>query len=279
MSNLIAFAYYGGKQRLLSDLLPLLPKADHYCEPFAGSAAVLLNRAPSPIETLNDLNGDIVNFFRMLRDQPADLIGRLELTPYAREEFYEAWEPTDDPTERARRFFVRAVMDYAKAGAKKDRSFSTNATYDRSQFCYAPWNMLKKVEGLGDIVQRLRMVQIENRPAIQLIRKYDRPRTLFYCDPPYLPETRTSSADYAHEMSDDDHHELAEALNSARGFVALSGYDSPTMDQLYPPRRWHKTRFKMRRLPMSRTGTRRKQEVLWTNYDPRKIHGQITLNL
>lgn len=277
-NNLIAFAYYGGKNRHLADILPLLPAADHYCEPFAGSAAVLLNRAPSPIETLNDLNGDIVNFFRVLRDDPAGLIGRLQLTPYAREEFYAAWEETTDPVERARRFFIRVVMDIAKAGAKKDRSFSTNVTYDKSQFCYTPWNLISKVQGLPAIVERLRKVQIENRPAIELIRKYDRPATLFYCDPPYLAETRTSANDYVHEMSLQQHCELAETLNNCKAKVALSGYGSPIIDKLYPPRRWWKTGFKPRRVPMSKTGTLKRQEILWTNYDPKTLHGQTKIN-
>lgn len=275
--GLIAFAYYGGKQRHLQEILPLLPAADHYCEPFAGSAAVLLNRAPSPIETMNDLNGDICNFFRVLRDHPADLIGRLELTPYARADFFEAWEPHSDPIESARRFFCRIVMDYAKGASRKDRSFSTNVTYERSQFSYAPWNMISKVAGLREIVDRLRMVQIENRPAIDIIRKYDRPTTLFYCDPPYLPETRTSANDYAHEMTIEQHYELAEVLNAARGLVALSGYDAPAMATMYPPGKWWKTAFKTRRVPMSSSGKLRRQEVLWTNYDPKKLNGQTAI--
>lgn len=89
-TKLIAFAYYGGKNRHLNDILPLLPACEHYCEPFAGSAAVLLNRQPSPIETLNDLNSDIVNFFKTLRENPQQLIDALLLTPYSREEFYHA---------------------------------------------------------------------------------------------------------------------------------------------------------------------------------------------
>lgn len=275
--NLIAFAYYGGKNRHLADILPLLPAADHYIEPFAGSAAVLLNRDPSPIETLNDLNSDITTFFQVLRDQPEGLIGKLTLTPYAREEFEKAWYPTEEILEKARRFFIRATMDIAKAGAKKDKSFSTNAKYDPSQFCYAPWNMIQKVQGLPEIVNRLRNVQIENRPAIDVIKKYDRPWSLIYADPPYLPETRTSSNDYAHEMTIEQHHELAKTLNQCTGKVALSGYDSPTMDELYPPGKWFKTGFKKRRVPMSKSGKLKRQEVLWTNYDPHLLRGQTTL--
>jgi DNA adenine methylase len=130
---------------------------------------------------------------------------------------------------------------------------------------------------LPDIVQRLKQVQIENKPAIDLIRKYDRPETLFYCDPPYMAETRTSSNDYAHEMNTQQQIELAEVLNSARGRVALSGYDSPTMAELYPTEKWWKTGFKPRRVPMSSSGKLRRQEVLWTNYDPKTLYGQTTI--
>ena len=277
MGNISAFPYYGAKMKLLKDLLPMLPQADHYCEPFAGSGAVLLNRPRSPIETLNDINGEIVHFFKTLRENTAALIGALQLTPYANEEFRMAWQPTDDQIERARRFYVRILMDYCKGGAKKDRAFSTNATYDPSQFSYAPLTMMKKVAGLPDIVARLRLVQIENRPAVEIIQKYGHKRTLFYCDPPYLPEVRTSANDYVFEMSLEDHEELADALNQTRAMVALSGYDNPTMDRLYPPQKWHKTSFKTRRVPMSRTGTRRTQEVLWTNYNPNTITQQLAL--
>jgi DNA adenine methylase len=107
----IAFGWYGGKFSHLEWLLPLLPDAHHYCEPFGGSAAVLLNRPPTPVETYNDLDGEIVNFFRVLRDKKADLVEAIGLTPFSREEFYIACEPPGkriSNLERARRFFVRA---------------------------------------------------------------------------------------------------------------------------------------------------------------------------
>lgn len=275
--GMIAFAYYGGKQRHLNDILPLLPACDHFIDLFGGSGSVILNREPSPIETFNDLNSEIVNFFRVLRTHSDQLITQLTFTPYAREEFYQAWEPAEDPVERARRFFIRVTMDISKAGQKKNRSFSTNATFDRSNFCYAPWNVISKVKGLPAVIDRLRSVQIENRPAVEVVRKYDRKNTLFYCDPPYLPETRTSHQDYVHDMTLDQHRELAHTLNQCVGMVALSGYETNIMDDLYPPNRWKKHRFKMRRLPMSKSGRRRCQEVLWTNYDPSVITGQTRL--
>jgi DNA adenine methylase len=107
----IAFGWYGGKYSHLEWLLPLLPQCHHYCEPFAGSGAVLLNRAASPVETYNDLDGEVVNFFRVLREQSDELIRSIGLTPFSREEFFLAWSPAapdTSPVERARRFFVRA---------------------------------------------------------------------------------------------------------------------------------------------------------------------------
>ena len=108
--KMIAFGWYGGKFSHLDWLLPLLPEAHHYCEPFGGSGAVLLNRSPSPVETYNDLDGEVVNFFRVLREQRDELISQIAFTPFSREEYYFAVSDQDDeisPLERARRFFIQ----------------------------------------------------------------------------------------------------------------------------------------------------------------------------
>ena len=262
---MIAFAYYGGKNRLQKQLIRMFPPCYHYCEPFAGSAAVLLNREPVPIETLNDINGDIVNFFEVLRDNADLLITKLLLTPYSRQEFINCWEHSTDPVERARRTFVKIQMDIAKAGAKKDRGWSSNVTYLKGNHSYAVKNFFSKVVGLSEVADRLRMVQIENRPAVELIEKYDSPTTFFYCDPPYLPATRTSSNDYRFEMSENAHHELANALLAIKGNAAVSGYDDPIMEDLYPG--WFKHEFKAKQVPMSRGKGLLRQECLWMNYD------------
>lgn len=263
---MIAFAYYGAKNGLLTNLLPLLPECSHYCEPFCGSAAVLLNRMPSPIETLNDLNGEIVNFFQVLRDDACSLVDKLLLTPYSRQEFEQAWEIHSDPVERARRFYIRTQSDVAKAGHRKDKSWSVNVKYAIGQHSYAVRNFAAKVPGLLDVAERLKMVQVENRTAMDVIEKYDSAGTLFYCDPPYIPSTRNSSNDYKFELSMVEHVQLAKALNAARGMVALSGYDSPEMGILYNG--WNKIQFKPKKVPMSRGSGLVRQECLWLNYDP-----------
>src|SRR5437868_1361469 len=195
--NLITFGWYGGKFNHLEWLLPLLPACHHYCEPFAGSAAVLLNREPSPVETYNDIDGDVVNFFRVLRDQPEELIRTIGLTPFAREEFHLSiatnGEPME-PVERARRFFVRARQ--ARTGLAQSATLGRWANCkntSRAGMSGVVSRWLGSVEGLPEIAERLLRVQIENRPAIDIIRLYDSPGTLFYCEPPYLHSTRGDS--------------------------------------------------------------------------------------
>lgn len=130
------------------------------------------------------------------------------------------------------------------------------------------------VEALPEIGERLLRVQIENRPAIDVIRLYDSEDTLFYCDPPYVHDTRGDSKAYGHEMTDDQHHELAEVLNSAKGKVAISNYDCSLMDRLYPKKRWQKVTGPSRTIHSTKDV---RSEVLWVNYDPARIDTQQTL--
>jgi len=268
--KLILFGWYGGKFSHLDWLLPLLPKCHHYCEPFAGSAAVLLNRPPSPIETYNDLDGEVANFFRILRDQGSELEKAIALTPFSREEFALACELDPDATdlERARRFYVRArqVRTGLAQTATVGRWANCKGT-SRAGMSGVVSRWLGGVEQLDPICQRLLRVQIENRPAIDVIKLYDSPRALFYCDPPYVHETRGDSKAYKHEMTDEQHEELAETLNSVKGKVAFSNYECDLLARLYPEPYWRKTYSK----PITTHSTKGKRvEVLWTNYDPAK---------
>lgn len=262
----IAFGWYGGKYSHLDWLLPLLPRCHHYCEPFAGSAAVLLNRPPSPVETYNDLDGEVANFFRVLRDHGSQLTRAIGLTPFSREEFSIACtlDPALDPLERARRFYVRArqVRTGLAQTASVGRWANCKGTSRRGMSgVVSRW--LGGVDDLPEIAERLLRVQIENRPAADVIRLYDSPDTLFYCDPPYVHESRGDAKAYRHEMTDEQHEELAAMLNSVQGRVAISNYQCDLMDRLYPPTRWHK-HVGSPRTNHSTKGTR--VEVLWTNY-------------
>jgi len=266
--KLIAFGWYGGKFSHLDWLLPLLPPCHHYCEPFAGSAAVMLNREPSPVETYNDMDGEIVNFFRVLRADKDRLVEMIGLTPFSREEFALACEvdPELEPLERARRFYVRARQ--VRTGLAQKASIGRWANCkqtSRAGMSGVISRWLGAIEALPEIADRLLRVQIENRPAIDVIQLYDSPKTLFYCDPPYVHQTRGDSQAYGYEMTDEEHAALAKVLNAAKGMAAISNYSCDLMDQLYPPPKWRKVVSPDRTIHSTK-GTR--AEVVWTNYDP-----------
>ncbi|WP_153555795.1 DNA adenine methylase [Roseimaritima sediminicola] len=265
--KLILFGWYGGKFSHLDWLLPLLPECHHYCEPFAGSAAILINREPSPVETYNDLDGEVANFFRVLRDDGEELARLIGLTPFSREEFGIACEldPDASATERARRFYIRARQ--VRTGLAQTATIGRWANCkntSRAGMSGVVSRWLGGVQALPDIAERLLRVQIENRPAVDVVKLYDSPTTLFYCDPPYVHSTRGDSKAYSCEMTDEQHVELADALNAAQGMVAFSNYECELLEELYPPSKW----FKHTSPPKTNHATKgTRTEVLWTNYD------------
>ena len=267
--KLIAFGWYGGKFSHLDWLLPILPACHHYCEPFSGSGAVLINRPPSPVETFNDIDGDVTNFFRMLRDRHEDLIKSISLTPFSREEYHLAIEgDTKGITdlERARRFYIRARQ--TRTGLAQTASIGRWANCkdtSRAGMSGVVSRWLGGIEALEDIALRLMRVQIENRPAIDVIRLYDSPQTLFYCDPPYLHATRGDSNAYGFEMDEVQHREFADAVNECQGKVAVSGYAHPIMDEFFNPNKWFKNVGADKTIHSTKAT---RQEIVWTNYDP-----------
>ncbi|MCW5852681.1 MAG: DNA adenine methylase [Anaerolineae bacterium] len=266
MGKIIAFGWYGGKYSHLDWLLPLLPKATHYCEPFGGSAAVLLNREPSPVETYNDLDGEVVNFFRVLRDQKEAIIEAIGLTPFSREEFEQAIaEPNEglSELERARRFYIRArqVRTGLAQTASSGRWAHCRLT-SRASMAGAVSRWLGAVEDMPEIAQRLLRVQIEHAPAIDVIERYDSEETLFYCDPPYPHATRGDSKAYGYEMTDDEHRRLAHVLHHVKGKVALSTYHCDLIDTLYGDWRFVEAPGKM-----AHSVKQLRTEVLVVNYD------------
>ncbi|MCI0438436.1 MAG: DNA adenine methylase [Chloroflexi bacterium] len=267
MRKLIAFGWYGGKYSHLDWLLPLLPEAKHYCEPFGGSAAVLINRQPSSIETYNDMDGEVVNFFRVLRDQKESLIEAIGLTPFSKEEFERAVTESRDglsDLERARRFYIRArqVRTGLAQTASTGRWAHCRLT-SRAGMAGAVSRWLGAIEDLPLIAQRLLRVQIEHDSAINVMKRYDSEETLFYCDPPYPHESRGDSKAYRYEMTDEEHRELASVLHEVKGKVALSGYHCELMDELYSD--W---KFVEGDLRIVHSVKALRREVLWVNYDP-----------
>jgi DNA adenine methylase len=263
----IAFGWYGGKYSHLDWLLPLLPPSTHFCDVFGGSAAVVINREPSPVETYNDIDGELVNFFRVLRDQKDALTEAIGLTPFSREELALACEANALDTsnlERARRFYVRARQ--VRTGLAQTASAGRWAhcvLTSRAGMAGAVSRWLGAVEDLPFIAQRLLRVQIEHAPAIQVIERYDSPETLFYCDPPYVHDARGDRNAYGFEMTDTDHRTLAATLHSVQGKVALSGYQSALYTELYAD--WYATEGETK---IVHSVKQERTEVLWTNYEP-----------
>lgn len=270
----IVFGWYGGKFSHLDWLLPLLPKCHHYCEPFAGSGAVLLNRESSSVETYNDIDGDVVNFFKVLRDRHDELIRVISLTPFSREEYHRAIYDTTsgvNEVERARRFYIKARQ--TRTGLAQTASLGRWANCKettRAGMSGVVSRWLGGIEALDNIAQRLIRVQIENRPAVDIIRLYDSPNTLFYCDPPYLHATRGDAKAYGFEMDEGQHREFAEAVKECKGKVAVSGYDHPLMDELFNPNHWFKSIGSDRTIHSTKG---KRSEVLWTNYNPQTQRG------
>lgn len=279
--KLIAFGYYGGKYSHLDWLLPLLPKCHHFVDVFGGSASVILNRAPSPIDTYNDLDGEAVSFFRVLREEGDKLIELLKLTPFSREEFRIACEREQGltPLERARRFYVR--LSQARSGlgqTAKPANWANTLTHSRRGMGSTISRWETTVNGLSEIVKRLLHIQIENTTALKLIRVYGQIKNvLLYLDPPYVHSTRSGGKSvYLFEMTDKQHRKLAKRLNACQCKVAVSGYDSDLYTELFPSPKWTKIVGPLKTASSSTdlAGKRGKRtEVLWVNYNPLERNG------
>lgn len=253
--------YYGSKQTLALKIAALLGKHDHYVEPFAGSLAVLLAKRPSRMETVNDLDQDLMTFWRVLRDRPLELERACALTPHSRAEYLDAREADLDAQpdlERARLVWVKLAQ--GRAGTLRQtgwRHFQDPAGSSSGM----PRYLAGYVARLAPAAERLASVTLECRPAQELIDAYGRHRdVLLYVDPPYLGSTRARN--YRHEMTDEtQHRELAKHLEACRATVVLSGYHSPLYDELYDG--WHRVELD------AHTGQaldwQRRTEVLWSN--------------
>lgn len=257
--------YHGGKFRLAHWVIAQMPNHVCYTEAFGGAAGVLLQKPRAYAEVYNDLDGDIVNLFKVLRDpeQRDQLIEQLVLTPYSREEFENSWSVATTEVEQARRTIIRAQMGFGSAGATKGITgfrIDTKRQYGTAQSLWADYP-----EHLGFIGQRLSGVLIENRPAIQVLKDHDAPTTLHYVDPPYVHDTRYSGAKtgriYRHEMNDKDHLDLLGNLLELEGMVMLSGYPSELYDNVLKD--WKRVDTKAR--ISSGRGTDTRIECLWIN--------------
>jgi DNA adenine methylase len=230
--------YHGSKWSIAPWIISFFPKHRVYVEPYGGGASILLCKSRVHEEVYNDLDSDIVNLFRVTRDHGEELKRLIELTPFSREEYLEAYRPTNDPIEQARRTIIRSFMGRASTGAtgkiSDTRSIATgfrSKTTGCGKTSAKVWDSYP--ESLQVIIKRLKGVVIENKNALEVIGQHDSGQTLFYVDPPYLFSTRDAGTDYRYEMTDEEHIALAEKLNQVKGLVIVSGYHSDLYEELY----------------------------------------------
>ena len=273
-SRKIAFNYFGGKFTWLDHLYRHFP-ADftHLVDLFAGSMCVSINYSGNVIRTANEINGDITNFFEVLRDREAELIRLLLLTPCSEQEYLKCWEPSDDPVEQARRFYVRVRQSFFGLGAQRsNKGWHMVKQHVNAQGgeTVSRWN--NAIEKLQEVAEEIRRnFQIINRDYADCIHRIDFPKAFFYCDPPYPQQCRNSRNDYKFEFSDEQHERLAELLHDIQGYAMVSGYDCPLMRRLYGD--WYQVKFPVKRNNIrsgivNGSGTLM-QEFIWMNYEPR----------
>ena len=249
--------YPGAKNRLAKWICSFIPEHDVYCEPFFGSGAVFFNKSRCHIETINDLHGEVVNFFKVLRDYGCELSKLIDNTPYSREEYDESYKlnKKDSDLERARKFGVRCWQGFGCANLYHNGFKSGQQRVSPNPA--KSWDKLPQT--LIQAKDRLKGVQIECLDAIELLKRYDTKDVFIYLDPPYLLETRKSNL-YRHEMKDNQHIELLELIKNHPAKILISGYENDLYNEYLEG--WHK----VQRKTIAEQGLQR-VETLWMNYD------------
>lgn len=256
--------YPGSKWNIARQLVGLLPEHHSYVEPYFGSGAVLFNKIPSDIETVNDMDNDVVNLFLCIQEDSERLARMVMTTPFSREMYDSAFDFEDfitevigeEPYRKALVFLIKCWQGHGfrtsggKVGWKNDVVGREKA--------YALWNWYRLPEWIIDIAERLRKVQIENRPALEVIKRFNHEGVFMYIDPPYLLGTRTGKQ-YMHEMTDHDHEELLKDLLQSKAKIMISGYESEMYNDYLKD--WNKCTFNS----CAEHGKPRK-EIIWMNY-------------
>lgn len=251
--------YFGGKQRIAPWISSLLPDHDHYVEPFCGGLSVLLAKPPSRMETVNDLDVELVTFWRVLRDRPGELIRACALTPHSRAEQLTSYEPVEDDLELARRVWVR--LSQGRSGQTRKTGWRHHVNPFGNDLSM-PGYLEAYVDRMAAVAERLHRVSLEALPALDMVAKYGaQPNCLLYVDPPYLGSTRPNG-DYRFDMKTElEHRELADALADCKAAVVLSGYGSDLYAELYDG--WH--RYETATTTGNGKGDKARTEVLWSN--------------
>ena len=211
----------GAKWRLADWIINMFPRHAVYCEPFFGSGAVFFKKTRSGTETINDIDGNVVNLFRVVRNSADELARVIEMTPYSREEYRDCYESKGDEIEQARRFLVRTWQAF---GGKT--YCSTSWAHDRTNSVFRPKYWCKLPNRILATVERLKMAQIENMDARELIGMYNRTQTLLYVDPPYLKSTKTQLHYECEFAKPEEHKELLEICKKHKGYLIISSYEN-----------------------------------------------------
>lgn len=256
--------YPGAKWSLAEWIISHFPAHHSYLEPFFGSGAVLFRKARSHIETVNDLDGDVVNLFHCIQQDPEQFAKLVYLTPYSRWIYEQACaqEVQAGPFNRAAQFLIRCNQGYGFRTNERPVGWKNDVQGRERAYAARYWANLP--EDIMEAAERLRGVQIECRPAAELISRFNFPGVLIYCDPPYVLSSRSGGQrQYQHEMTDQDHAALLEVLKAHRGPALVSGYPSELYDRELQG--WHReTHAATDQL------SRRRQEVLWMNFEPQR---------
>lgn len=245
--------YPGSKWSLADWIISFMPDHITYLEPFFGSGAVLFSKKRSQLETINDIDGEVINLFKIIRERPEELAHAIKFTPHSREEYYLSYENAVDKLERARRLIVRLWQ--GRGGKTAHRTGWRSMIETNGPLPGEEW--LRFPEKIAVVAERLKGVQIENQSALQLIERYSRQNVLIYADPPYILSTRTTTS-YRYEMTNDDHLELLDVLDNHPGPVLLSGY----INSLYSNRLAH---WRIETRKAKAEGGASREEVLWIN--------------
>ena len=222
--------YPGAKWRIADFILRHMPRHHSYLEPFFGSGAVLFHKLPAPIETVNDINDDVVNLFRVVQTKADVLAEAVAGLPYARRVYEVSLQGDSEASdvERAARFLTMVWQSYGTRADGSACGWKKDVVGRESAYAVRNWNRLPS--WIVAAQARLKQVQIEHKDALQLIRQFNHPKVLIYNDPPYMLSTRRCRANYRHEMDDAAHEELLDVLNRHRGVVMLSGYANELYD-------------------------------------------------
>lgn len=264
--------YFGGKWKLAPWIISHFPPHKAYVEPFGGAASVLMRKARSYAEVYNDLDGEVVNLFRILRDKEmaSELERRMRMTPFARDEFNESYGTPSDDIDRARYMMVRAFMGFGSDGHNADAGktgFRANSNRSGTTPAHDWANFPDQIMRFSE---RLYGVVIENRDALEVMSQQDSPETLHFVDPPYVHDTRGAKHSYRFEMSDKDHERLCEFLIGLKGLVILCGYRHPIYDRLGWETRERETHA---------DGARERTEVIWMNESCARAQAQLTFKM